>query len=108
MRQPNEKGTSRLEDTVRNNQPNSAQGTTDVTRRRPEDEPLGRPRTSRLPKPQEERAAQFMPFAALTGFEDYLARVEQEASGKKAPENIATETTAFAQRDGGGFLDNLG
>mgnify|MGYP007077595663 FL=1 len=26
-----------------------------------------------------------MPFAALTGFEDYLARVEQEASGKKAP-----------------------
>ena len=26
-----------------------------------------------------------MPFAALTGFEGYLARVEQEASGKKAP-----------------------
>ena len=108
MRQPNEKGTSRLEGTVRNNQPNSAQGPTDVRCHRPEDEPLGRPRTSRLPKPQEERAAQFMPFAALTGFEDYLARVEQEASGKKAPENIATETTAFAQRDGGGFLDNLG
>ena len=93
---------------MRNNQPNSAQGTPDVRCHRPEDEPLGRPRTSRLPKPQEERAAQFMPFAALTGFEDYLARVEQEASGKKAPENIATETTAFAQRDGGGFLDNLG
>lgn len=108
MRPPSEKGTSRLEGTVRNNQPNSAQGTTDVRYHRPEDEPLGRPRTSRLPKPQEERAAQFMPFAALTGFEDYLARVEQEASGKKAPENIATETTAFAQRDGGGFLDNLG
>lgn len=26
-----------------------------------------------------------MPFAALTGFEDYLTRVEQEASDKKAP-----------------------
>lgn len=70
---------------MRNNQPNSAQGTADVRRHRPEDEPLGRPRTSRLPKPQEERAAQFMPFAALTGFEGYLARVEQEASGKKTP-----------------------
>lgn len=49
-----------------------------------------------------------MPFAALTGFEGYLARVEQEASGKKAPEDVATETTAFAQWGGGGFLDNLG
>ena len=49
-----------------------------------------------------------MPFAALTGFEGYLARVEQEASGKKAPENIAAETTAFAQQDGVGPLDNLG
>lgn len=96
---------------MRNSRPSnapSAQGTTDVRRHRPEDEPLGRPRTSRLPKPQEERAAQFMPFAALTGFEGYLARVEQQASGKKAPEDVATETTAFAQRDGGGFLDNLG
>lgn len=96
---------------MRNSRPSNAsgaQGTTDVRRHRPEDEPLGRPRTSRLPKPQEERAAQFMPFAALTGFEGYLARVEQEASGKKAPEDVATETTAFAQRDGGGFLDNLG
>lgn len=73
---------------MRNSRPSSASGTQragDVTRRRPEDEPLGRPRTSRLPKPQEERAAQFMPFAALTGFEGYLARAEQEASGKKAP-----------------------
>lgn len=93
---------------MRNNRPSSARGTTDVRRHRPEDEPLGRPRTSRLPKPQEERAAQFMPFAALTGFEGYLARVEQEVSGKKAPEDVATETTAFAQRDDGGFLDNLG
>lgn len=96
---------------MRNSRPSTApgaQGTTDVRRHRPEDEPLGRPRTSRLPKPQEERAAQFMPFAALTGFEGYLARVEQQASGKKAPEDVATETTAFAQRDGGGFLDNLG
>lgn len=73
---------------MRNSRPSNAPGAQragDVTRRRPEDEPLGRPRTSRLPKPQEERAAQFMPFAALTGFEGYLARVEQEASGKKAP-----------------------
>lgn len=96
---------------MRNSRPSNApgaQGTADVRRRRAEDEPLGRPRTSRLPKPQEERAAQFMPFAALTGFEGYLARVEQEASGKKAPEDVATETTAFAQWGGGGFLDNLG
>lgn len=70
---------------MRNNRPSSVSGPADVRRHRPEDEPLGRPRTSRLPKPQEERAAQFMPFAALTGFEDYLTRVEQEASGKKAP-----------------------
>lgn len=78
---------------MRNSRPSNApgaQGTTDVRRHRPEDEPLGRPRTSRLPKPQEERAAQFMPFAALTGFEGYLARVEQQASGKKAPEDVAT------------------
>lgn len=47
-------------------------------RRRPEDEPLGRPRTSRLPKPREERASQFMPFAALTGFEDYLRATDEK------------------------------
>ncbi len=96
---------------MRNNLPNempNAPKAAETPCRRPEDEPLGRPRTSRLPKPQEERAAQFMPFAALTGFEGYLARMEQEASGKKAPEDVATETTAFAQRDGGGILDNLG
>lgn len=96
---------------MRNSRPSNAPGAHragDVRRHRPEDEPFGRPRTSRLPKPQEERAAQFMPFAALTGFEDYLARVEQEASGKKAPGDVAAETTALAQRDGGGFLDNLG
>ena len=49
-------------------------------RHRPEDEPLGRPRTARLPKPRAERATQFMPFAALVGFEDYLARAEAEAA----------------------------
>ena len=69
----------------------------------PHPEPRTHPRMS-----LHDRAAQFSPFAALTGFEDYLARVEQEASGKQAPETIATETTAFAQRDGGGFHDNLG
>lgn len=93
---------------MRNNQPNSAQGTTDVRCHRPEDEPLGRPRTSRLPKPQEERAAQFMPFAALTGFEDYLARVEQEASGKKAPGDVAAEMITHVQQNGADFHDNLG
>lgn len=93
---------------MRNNRPNSAQGTTDVRRHRPEDEPLGRPRTSRLPKPQEERAAQFMPFAALTGFEGYLARVEQEASGKKAPGDVVAEMFARIQEDGADSLDNLG
>lgn len=93
---------------MRNSQPNSAQGTTNVRYRRPEDEPLGRPRTSRLPKPQEERAAQFMPFAALTGFEDYLTRVEQEASGKKAPGDVVAEMFAHIQEDGADSLDNLG
>ena len=29
--------------------------------------------------PLQERAAQFSPFAALTGFEDYLADTEQSA-----------------------------
>lgn len=47
-------------------------------RHRAEAEPLGRPRTSRLPKPRAERAAQFMPFAALTGFEDYLRATDEE------------------------------
>lgn len=49
-----------------------------VKRHRAEAEPLGRPRTSRLPKPRAERAAQFMPFAALTGFEDYLRATDEE------------------------------
>lgn len=96
---------------MRNNRPSNAtdaQGTTDVRRHRPEDEPLGRPRTSRLPKPQEERAAQFMPFAALTGFEGYLARAEQEASGKKAPGDVVAEMFARIQEDGADSLDNLG
>lgn len=93
---------------MRNNRPSSVSGTADVRRHRPEDEPLGRPRTSRLPKPQEERAAQFMPFAALTGFEDYLTRVEQEASGKKAPGDVVAEMFAHIQQDGADSLDNLG
>lgn len=93
---------------MRNSRPSSASGTADVRRHRPEDEPLGRPRTSRLPKPQEERAAQFMPFAALTGFEGYLARVEQEASDKKEPGNVVAEMFAHIQQDGADSLDNLG
>ena len=96
---------------MRNSRPSNAPGAHragDVRCRRPEDEPLGRPRTSRLPKPQEERAAQFMPFAALTGFEGYLARVEQEASGKKAPGDVVAEMFAHIQEDGADSLDNLG
>ena len=97
---------------MRNNCPEDMPGTPHAParagRRRPEDESLGRPRTSRLPKPREERAAQFMPFAALTGFEDYLARVEQEASGKKAPGDVVAEMIAHTQQDGADSLDNLG
>ena len=35
--------------------------------------------TMRARMPLQERAAQFSPFAALTGFEDYLADTEQSA-----------------------------
>ena len=48
-------------------------------RHRAEAEPLGRPRTSRLPKPRAERAAQFMPFAALTGYFDLIREQEWKA-----------------------------
>lgn len=49
-----------------------------------------------------------MPFAALTGFEDYLTRVEQEASDKKAPGDVVAEMFARIQEDGADSLDNLG
>lgn len=49
-----------------------------------------------------------MPFAALTGFEGYLARVEQEASGKKAPGDVVAEMFVRIQEDGADSLDNLG
>lgn len=49
-----------------------------------------------------------MPFAALTGFEGYLARAEQEASGKKAPGDVVAEMFARIQEDGADSLDNLG
>ena len=58
-------------------------------RHRPEDEPLGRPRTSRLPKPRADRASQFMPFAALTGFEDYLRATDEERKQMYADEDFA-------------------
>ena len=35
--------------------------------------------TMRARMPLQERAAQFSPFAALTGFEDYLADTEESA-----------------------------
>ncbi len=70
-------------------QSNPHQGAPDSPRRhRPEDEPLGRPRTSRLPKPQADRASQFMPFAALTGFEDYLRATDDEREQMYADENF--------------------
>lgn len=59
------------------------------TPRRPEDELLGRPRTSRLPKPRAERASQFMPFAALTGFEDYLRATDEEREQMYADDEFA-------------------
>ena len=61
----------------------------DAPRRRPEDEPLGRPRTSRLPKPRAERASQFMPFAALTGFEDYLHATDEQRAQMYADDEFA-------------------
>ena len=65
----------------------AAQGET--RRHRPEDEPLGRPRTSRLPKPRADRASQFMPFAALTGFEDYLRATDEERARMYADEDFS-------------------
>ena len=58
-------------------------------RRRPEDEPLGRPRTSRLPKPRADRASHFMPFAALTGFEDYLHATDEQRAQMYADDEFA-------------------
>lgn len=76
----------------------SGRGETDAKqaprRHRPEDEPLGRPRTARLPKPRAERATQFMPFAALVGFEDYLARAEAEAAASDDARSAALEEPA--------------
>lgn len=46
----------------------------------PGEPPLGRPRTSRLPRPQAERASQFMPFAALTGYYDLI---QETANGTR-------------------------
>ncbi len=70
-------------------QSNPHQGAPDSPRRhRPEDEPLGRPRTSRLPKPRADRASQFMPFAALTGFDDYLRATDDEREQMYADENF--------------------
>lgn len=60
-----------------------------ASRHRLQDEPLGRPRTSRLPKPRAERASQFMPFAALTGFEDYLRATDEEREQMYADDEFA-------------------
>ena len=70
----------------------------DAPRRRPEDEPLGRPRTSRLPKPRAERASQFMPFAALTGFEDYLRATDEERKQMYADDEF-THPEDFSEWD---------
>ena len=47
--------------------------------------PLGRPRTTRLPRPQAQRAVQFMPFAALTGFAKIIREKGLEAAAGNAP-----------------------
>ena len=59
-------------------------------RHRPEDEPLGRPRTARLPKPRAERATQFMPFAALRGYYDLVRAQERRVE----PRHELTEEEA--------------
>lgn len=69
--------------------PDAASRAGQDARRRPEDEPLGRPRTSRLPKPRAERASQFMPFAALTGFADYLHATDEERERMYADDEFA-------------------
>lgn len=54
-------------------------------KRRAEEPPLGRPRTARLPRPQAQRAVQFMPFAALTGFAKIIREKGLEAAAGNAP-----------------------
>lgn len=56
-----------------------------------EEPPLGRPRTARMPKSREERAAQFMPYAALTGFEHYLEQAELESLTNPIQEHSESE-----------------
>ena len=53
--------------------------------RRAEEPPLGRPRTARLPRPQAQRAVQFMPFAALTGFAKIIREKGLEVAAGNAP-----------------------
>lgn len=50
--------------------------------RRRNDPPAGRPRTARLPRPRAERAVQFMPFAALTGYYDLVHEVDEQTAAE--------------------------
>ena len=49
---------------------------------------------TRDPMPVSERAAQFAPFAALTGFQAFLDRAEREAAGEGRPPAPGEEETA--------------
>ena len=55
------------------------------TRHRALEPPRGRPRTARLPRPQAQRAVQFMPFAALTGFAKIIREKGMEAAAGNTP-----------------------
>ena len=50
---------------------------------------LPRPPSSRAPMPREKRAAQFMPFAALTGFEDCIDETGRLTLPFAAPDEAA-------------------
>ena len=50
---------------------------------------LPRPTSARMPMPREKRAAQFMPFAALTGFEDCIDETGRLTCAFSAPDEAA-------------------
>lgn len=55
-------------------------------------EQLSRPQYSDLqPMPMSKRAAQFAPFAALTGFDDVIAEIVKKSESEAAPAGTPCE-----------------
>ena len=52
---------------------------------------LSRPQSRRTPMSRENRAVQFAPFAALTGFEDAVTETARQTDAHILPDDYATE-----------------